>query len=69
MPEFRRLGLRLEGHEVVTDAAWGYDDAAAEIFGITQRDAFDLFTPGSDREERLTPKQVAKRIEKFAAGL
>lgn len=77
MPEFRRLGLKMKedeggGYVVLGDDTnvWTDPDpsinAAVQVFGLTEDEALLLFTPGYD-EDTATPKQVAKKIEKFVA--
>lgn len=75
MPTFRRLGLRLKqysggGYVLMKKGdgeTIGSIPAASEVFGITWDQATHLFIP-AEGEERATPKQVAKKIERFVAG-
>ena len=42
-----------------------YTHVAQSLFGLTHRDAENLFSPIYALEDSATPKQVAKRIRKF----
>lgn len=76
MPYFRRLGLRLlrGENDVVARVGlasdpdnWQPMEAASEVFGITEEESAELFSPNDD-EGDATPKYVAKKIEKFVAA-
>lgn len=72
MPEFRRLGLRLE---YTPGAEWQY------VINIKSKEVYNkavyalepifgplsesVFVPVEDFEEKLTPKQVAKKIRRL----
>lgn len=64
MPEFRRLGLRLDEGVPSLDGNGDGFDAAQELFGLELSESIDLFAP-DDGEANATPKQVAKKIEQF----
>lgn len=79
MPEFRRLGLRLDyaGPSSMMNGVTNTEgdseyDAAEKVFGVDDRQFEQLFIPGdkdlySGLEENATAKQVAKNIRRRVA--
>lgn len=82
MPEFEKAGLKLRVYGRDRFLAGGVeydhegcsyqdDEAGAWFFGLTKDEAEALFLPGSygrSSNPRITPKQVAKRIDAIIAG-
>ena len=70
MPAFRRLGLYLDrnGQPIIDTPEHSLDvfGIARELFAVSLEDARWLFFP-SDDEIDATPKQVARKIERFVA--
>lgn len=68
IPSFRRAGLKLMPGLVRLDHEDGDSDfgfeAGVSFFGITYGESEYLFSPAGG-EGNATPKQVAKKIEKF----
>ena len=72
IPSLRRAGLALTpwahgGGSVTLNGRFGALDAAEELFALEDFEARLLFAPWGASESRATPKQVAKKIEKFVA--
>lgn len=71
MPAFRRLGVRLKkrawggGQVALRGLHRGSIEVAMYIFALDHHEAHHLFTPEGKEGDGTTPKQVAKKIERF----
>lgn len=69
MPSFKKAGLSLRGGiPTYTTSGTYYDGfrAASEFFGLSMKEAFDLFSPNHNPLGRkATPKRVAKQIRQL----
>jgi hypothetical protein len=74
MPQFRRLGLILRDGEKFGDGFYvglksdpqAYSgEAAMQVFGLDDVEVDKIFFPRDVIEETATPKQVAKKIERY----
>lgn len=69
LPEFNEAGLILDSTEVPAYNEETAEDAGAEFFGLSGRQAEYLFTPWTyPRGSYTTPKTVAKRVREILEG-
>lgn len=68
MPQFRRLGLRIDRDGMPCIARLSVMESAERLFGLDGVESDYLFYPNNIGEEQATPKYVARKIERFVRG-